>query len=127
MRIVFAWPFSFMPASRMLEPLDDLPRQLIAHLGAGLNKTEIASLRHRETGEAAGVDGAERRKVHLDVEREAVIGAAAHHADTERGQLGRADIDARGAGAALGARPDQVDDGLLQQPDVGLYLHPAAR
>src|SRR5688572_4693599 len=114
MRIVFAWPFCFTPASRMVEPLHQNLRQLIAHLGRAFLHAKIFQLRNGKPRIAARIDGAEGREVHVDVEREAVVGTAALDADAERGELGAADIDPGRAGATLGARTDEVDYRLLE-------------
>ena len=50
----------------------------------------------------AGIDAVERLQVHVDVEGQAMEGAAAAHADAERGDLGVADVD---AGRAVASAP----------------------
>jgi len=65
---------------------------------------------------AAGVDAGERLQVHVDVEAEAVVTAAATHTQAKGGDLCVADIDAGRAGAALAMNAvvvQQVDDGLF--------------
>src|SRR6266404_8199799 len=104
MRIVFAWPFSFTPASRMLELLHHLRSEFVAHSRGAVAETEIASLRHRQAGIAAGIDGGKRREVHIDVECEAMVRPAAGDADAERRDLGAVNIDPGGAGAARAPR-----------------------
>src|SRR5690606_21445637 len=75
-----------------------------------------------QPGVAAGVDALEGFAIHGDVERQAVEGAAAAHADPERGDLGAAvHVDARRARAAL--RMDTpngqgVDDRLFDAANV---------
>src|SRR5258707_3074591 len=73
MRIVFALPFSFTPASRMLEIVDHPGRQLLAHGARAVGKAERACLRDGDAGVTAGIDDGERRKVHVDVERHAMV------------------------------------------------------
>src|SRR2546429_1678756 len=53
MRIVFAWPFSFTPASRMLELPRHMGRELFTHQFGALAEPQIARLRHRKSGIAA--------------------------------------------------------------------------
>src|SRR4051812_16843624 len=98
MRAVFFAPFSFTPASRMLEVLYKNLRQLETDRANGISKTKVLHLRHGEAGVAARVDRAKWREVHFHVEREAVIGAAPRNPDAERRDFCAADIDARSAG-----------------------------
>src|SRR5512139_3278432 len=51
---------------------------------------EVAALGDLHAGVAARVDGGKRRQVHVDVEREPVIGAAVPDAQAECGDLGAA-------------------------------------
>ena len=69
----------------------------------------------------AGIDAAERLQVHRDVEGQAVEGAAAAHADAERGDLGAVHVHAGRAVAARGVDVpvgQGVDDRLLDAVDV---------
>src|SRR6185295_15428362 len=94
---------------------------------------EIFQLRDGEARIAAGIDGRERREVHVDVQRDAVIRASARDADADRGDLRAFDVDARGARDALGAflaspvAPEELDHRLLQKPDEALDLEVAPR
>src|SRR5438067_8781883 len=45
MRMIFALPFSFTPASRMFEVVDDTLGELLAHGGRRVGEAEIARLR----------------------------------------------------------------------------------
>src|SRR5687768_13013916 len=117
MRIVLRAPRSFTPASR-IEVVHHRSSQLI---GRDRN-AKLLRLRDAKAGIAAGIDGVEGGKVHVDVEREAMISPAAHYADTERGHLGAVDVDARRAGLALRAAADEVDHRLLEQPHEAFYL-----
>src|SRR6266852_3367409 len=79
-RIVFAWPFSFTPASRMLKLLDHVCRQPLAHGVGALGEPEVARLRDRKARIAAGIDGGERREVHVDVECQTMVRPAPDYA-----------------------------------------------
>src|SRR5678816_4333126 len=120
--IVFFAPFSFTPASR-IELLDENAAQFQTYLFFCLQKTQVLHLGDLQSRIAARIDRAERREVHVHIEREAVIGAAAHHADAERRDLRAVDVHARGARAALAA--DEIDHGLFEEPDVALDLDAA--
>ena len=52
-------------------------------------------LGHREARHAAGVDAAERLEVHVDVEREPMVAAAAPDAQADACELALPDVDAR--------------------------------
>src|SRR5262245_46714471 len=86
MRIVFFAPFSFTPASRIFYSLDQVLRQSICHVGG--RNTQILELRNRQPRETARIDRRKGRKIHVYVEREAVVAASARHADPERRNLG---------------------------------------
>src|SRR5436190_14613874 len=90
MRIVFAWPFSFTPASRMFEVAQHARGELLSHRRRCLGEAEVAGLGHREAGIAARIDGGERREVHVDVEREAMVCLPADDAYAQRRDLGAA-------------------------------------
>src|SRR4051812_677950 len=59
MRIVLLFPFSFTPASRILEMMDHTGGELLAHGAGAIRQTEVARLRHRKVRIPARVD---RRK-----------------------------------------------------------------
>src|SRR4051812_19869806 len=122
MRIVLLLPFSFTPASRMLEMMHDTRRELLAHGGGAVREAERARLGDGEARIAAGIDGGERREVHVDVERDAMVRPALDDAYAERGDLGAVHIDARCSGAPRGPVADEIDHGLLEQEYEGLHL-----
>src|SRR5262245_7488844 len=99
-RSVLALPFSFTPASRMVESRGEILHQRGFDRMSILLHSDVFGLRHAQSRIAAGVDGAERRQVHVHVEREPMVAAAADDADAERGDLGAVDIHARRAGLA---------------------------
>src|SRR5882724_7655906 len=68
--MVFCAPLSFTPASRMVQVTAEDPRQILCGFGE-ICKTQIFHLCHLQSWIAAGVDGGERRKIHVHVEREA--------------------------------------------------------
>ncbi len=77
-----------------------------------------AGLRDREARIAAGVDRREGREVHVHVERDSVIAAAAPHPKPERGDLRTVDVYARRAVPALGSHtvsPEHFDHRILDQ------------
>src|SRR5690348_15855951 len=126
MRIVFARPFSLTPASRMLESPYDEAGELLADLGGRARHAEVARLRHREAGIAARIDGRGRCEVHVDVEREAMVRAAARHPYAEGRHCGTVHIDSRRAGPPFSARADEIDHRLLEQADERFHLEGAA-
>src|SRR5688572_9523970 len=126
MRMVLRAPFSFTPASRIELLQNQLGQPLPDDFGC-LRKAEVLHLRDAQPGVAARIDARKGRKVHVDVERDAMVGAAAHHPDAEGGDLGPVDVDARRTRLALRARADEVDDRLLEQADEGLDLEPSPR
>src|SRR4051794_4222051 len=97
MRIVLLLPFSFTPASRMVEMMDHAARQLFAYGRRRLGKAELARLRNREAWIAARIDGGKRGEVHVDVECDAMVRPALDHPYAERGDLGALYIDPRRA------------------------------
>src|SRR6267378_5849055 len=109
MRMVFACPFSFTPASRMVESVDHEAGEPLAYLGRRAGDAEITRLRNREPGVAARIDGGERRKVHVYVEREPMVRPAPHYAYAERRHLGPVQIDSGRAGPARGAAANEID------------------
>src|ERR1700694_1412798 len=68
-------------------------------VGARCVHIKVAQLRHRESAITAGVDVVERREIHVEIEREAMVGAAIADLETQRGDFGlpavAPDIDAR--------------------------------
>src|SRR4051812_48516591 len=127
MRIVFAFPFSFTPASRMVEMMNYACCQLFAHGGRRVGQAERARLCHGEAGITAGIDGGERREVHVHVERHAMVRPPLDHTDPKGGHLGPVHIDARRTGAAHAAAAYEIDHRLLEQRYEGLDLDAAAR
>src|SRR5438128_6392412 len=127
MRIVFAWPFSFTPASRMVELPYYADGKTLAHRGWALAKAQIASLRNGQPGITAGVYGGKGREVHVDVECEAMVRPPPRYPYAERRDLGTVHVAARCAGPAHRSAPQQVDHRLFQEADEGLDLHAAAR
>src|SRR5574343_307850 len=71
-------------------------------LVSGERNIQVFGLDDLQASIAAGVDRSKGGKIHIDVERDAVIGAAVTDAQAERGDLGRADINAGSAVAPLG-------------------------
>src|SRR5947199_202874 len=63
MRMVFACPFSFTPASRMVERVDQESREPLADFGGRSGHAEVAGLGDGEAGIAAGVDRREGSEV----------------------------------------------------------------
>src|SRR5258705_3363125 len=126
-RAVFSAPFCLTPASRTVEPFAEQCGEPRACALDCVAESEGARLRHLQAGKAAGIDGLERREVHVHVERQAVEGAAARDADAQRRDLGAVYIDAGCPGPAFAAALEQVDDRLLEQRDKLLDLDAAAR
>src|ERR1700687_3566393 len=79
--------------------LAHVAHQALFDLGARSTHPKVAQLRHREPAITAGVDVVERREIHVEIEREAVVGAAIANLETERGDFGlppiALDVDAR--------------------------------
>src|SRR4051794_11251640 len=100
-RAVFFSPFSLTPGSRTFKPREEGIDESLPHDERRFGKPERLRIGHGETGIAARVDRGKRRQVHVDVQREAMIGAAARHAYSKRGHFGAGDVDAGGAGFAL--------------------------
>src|SRR5581483_11606680 len=126
MRMVLACPFSFTPASRIFEMVDQQPCQALADLGRGAGDAEIARLRDAQTGVAARVDGAKGREVQVDVQGEPMVRPAAGYTYAERRHLGTVHIDPRGPRPALRARSEKVDHALLEQAYERLDLDAAS-
>jgi len=76
----------------------------------GARDAEIRQLRDGESGVSARIDVRERRQIHRDIHRQAMVGAAVAHAQTQRGDFRFAvsghDIDARRRDLAIGNYPD---------------------
>src|SRR5438132_5892202 len=87
MRIVFAWPFSFTPASRMLALPYYADGKALAPRGWALAKGQIASTSNGQPGITAGVDGGKRREVHVDVECEAMVRQHTRHPYAARSDI----------------------------------------
>src|SRR5574340_705964 len=79
------------------------PGKRFPGLRKGQVHAEVATPRHRHARVAAGVDRGERRQIHVDVEREPVIGAAVSDAQTQRGDLGAVYVYAGRAGQPFGS------------------------
>src|SRR5438067_2410521 len=73
MRMVFACPLSFTPASRMVERVDQESHEPLADFGGRSGHAEVAGLRDGEARIAAGVDRREGSEVHVNVEREPMV------------------------------------------------------
>src|SRR5712671_423277 len=127
MRAVFSAPFSFTPGSRMLEPRDQELYQFSFKEFFRPFKSHILHLRYRKARIAAGIDRGKRREVHVDVEGEAVVGAAARHANAERGDLRALHVNPGSAGPAFAAPLEKVDHRLLEQPHEALHPDAAPR
>src|SRR5574343_17569 len=105
-------------------------RELLAGLVSGERDVQVFGLDHPQASIAAGVDRVEWGKIHLDVERDAVVRAAVADAQAEGGNLGVADIDARCSVAAFGGDAvtgQQIDDRLLNGADQFAHLDLQAR
>src|SRR3954469_23846470 len=92
MRIVFRAPFSLAPASRIFNSLGKQSCQPVADFLLRNRKSKIFHLRDSETGKTARIDRGEAGKVHIDMERKAMIAAPARYSYSERGKLGAADV-----------------------------------
>src|ERR1051326_6490514 len=114
-RVVFACPFCFIPASRMVECSYDESGEPLAELCRRSVNAQVARLRNAQARIAAGVDGGERGEVHVDVEREPMVRPAPGHPYAERRDLGTVHIDSGRARPARGVRADEVDHGLLEK------------
>src|SRR5574340_725367 len=96
------------------------PGKRLLCLRKGQVHAEVAAPRHRHAWVAAGVDRGERRQIHVDVEREPVIGAAVPDAQTQRGDLGAADVHPGRAGQPFGSNTvhgQKIDHRLLHTID----------
>ena len=81
-------------------------------------------MRHRESAITAGVDVVEGREIHVEIEREAVVGAAIADLETQRGDFGLAaaalDVDARRHAPAVRLDPMRIEQfyhGALERLD----------
>src|SRR5688572_8124064 len=126
MRMVFRAPFSFTPASRTELLHHALDEALADEVGA-LRKAEVLHLRDPQPRIAARIDARKGREIHVDVEREAMVCAAAHDTDAKSGNLRAFDVDARRARLALGTLAEQLDHRLLEQADEALDRERAPR
>src|SRR5256885_14634868 len=100
MRMVFARPFSFTPASRIFYMGDDRLDEPLAHLRRRADEADAARLRDPQAGIAARVDGGEGREVHVDVQGEAMVRPPSRDPYAQGRDLGTLHIDSRRAGAA---------------------------
>src|SRR5256885_16683597 len=126
MRMVFARPFSFTPASRIFDMGDDRLDEALADLRRRAGEADAARLRHPQAGIATRVDGGKGREVHVDVQGEPMVRPATRHPYAERRDLGTLHIDSRRACPARRLRPDESNDRLLEQPDEDFHLDAAA-
>jgi len=86
---------------------------------------EVPGLGHAQARVAAGIDCVERRKIHVDIERETVKGAPSGDPNAERRDLGVADVYARRAGPAQAGDTEsreQIDHGPFHQADKLAHL-----
>ena len=109
----FRWSPSFV-----LDEPGDAAGEGVAHfLRAGCESVR-EGLRDHEAGITAGIDRGEGREIHVHVERDAVVAAAAPHPKSERRNLRAVDIYARRAVPAFGSHavsPKDFDHCLLDQ------------
>src|SRR4051812_6298749 len=124
-RAVFAAPFSFVPASRMLEPRNDALGKALGDFARACAEAKLAKLRHLQPGIATRGDRIERRQIHIHIKCNAVIAAAPNHADPERRDLGAVHINSGRAGLAGPLALEQIEDRLLEKPDELLHLDAA--
>ena len=61
-------------------------RELLARLVSGERDVQVFGLDHPQASIAAGVDHVEWGKIHIDVERDAVVGTAVADAQAEGGE-----------------------------------------
>ena len=107
-----------------MELLTEVLRQCAGQLFRCSGDSQIACLRHRQAGVAAGIDRVKRRQIHVDVQADTMVAAAFAHAQTERSDLGDStftfDIHA-GRAVQSGCRHaifvEQVDDRLFNAVD----------
>src|ERR1700736_2883086 len=104
--------------------LAHIAHQALFDLGARSAHAKVAQLRHREPAITAGVDVVERREIHVEIECEAVVGAAVADLETERGDFGlppvARDVDARRIAPAVRLDPigiEQFYHGALDRLD----------
>src|SRR5436305_11395626 len=69
--IVFCAPFSFTPASRMVEKTQECVHEPFRHFFFFPSKTEGLQVRDAKAGKTARIDRRVRREIHVDVERKA--------------------------------------------------------
>src|SRR6266851_2429536 len=93
--------------------LGHVAHQALFDLGARSAHVKIAQLRYREPAITAGVDVVERRKIHVEIERETVVGAAVADLETERGDFGfppvALDVDARRIAPTVRLDPIRIE------------------
>src|ERR1700681_2506805 len=92
--------------------LGHVAHQALFDLGARSAHVKVAQLGHREPAITAGVDVVERREIHVEIKREAVVGAAIADLETERGDFGlppvALDVDARRIPPAIRLDPIRI-------------------
>ena len=104
MRAVLARPFFQRPRScsaRMLREFGGEPFGQLVGRGAD---AQIARLRHREAGIAAGIDRQKWGEVHVHVQGDTVIAACAAYAQSQSGDFRPVHVNTRRAGFALARR-----------------------
>src|SRR6185436_4766262 len=127
MRIVLRAPFSLTPGSRILDLLHEEGTEALGEYRKRLFHPDVFGLYYGKAWVAAGIDRAERRQVHVDVQRKPMVGAPLPHANAERGDLGAADVDPGRAGPAFASAREQVDDSLLEERHELPHLDAAPR
>ena len=81
---------------------------------------KVAQLGHLHANKAAGVDAAKGFEIHVHIQRDAVVGAAAAHPQAERGDFFAVHVNAGGVGARLGANTlflQVADDACFDEAD----------
>src|ERR1700687_2754489 len=93
--------------------LGHVSHQALFDLGHRRAHIEVAQLRHRESAITARVDVVEGREIHVEIEREAVVGAAIADLETQRGDFGlpaiALDVDARRIAPAVRVDPIRIE------------------
>src|ERR1051326_8608904 len=125
MRMVLRAPFSLTPGSRMLDFLHEERSEALAERRKGFLHPDVPRLCNGEAGVTTGINHGKGRKVHVDIEREPMVGAPLPNANAERRDLGAVDVDAGRAHPALATATQQVDDRLLEERHELPYLDAA--
>ena len=77
-------------------------RESLAGLVSGERNVEVFGLGDFQASIAARIDRRKGGKIHIDIERQAVVAATVLYFQAAGGDLGVADVDARRTGAPLG-------------------------